>query len=506
MDIDSTRGPSDSWAFAPRSSRRGGKRISVPLIAALTVIFTVALSAVAVADDITADGDTVSPSPNIAISDCTVLPKTFGGSATIKYSGNNHFASGANLTLSVTPDQAATTAGITASGPSSTTLPDPWGSGGTHTVTGYSTTIPAGIAMGTYKITYGASGAKAGGGTLSISDFFNVNITVDCSAPTNNPPTVTAGGPYSGGEGSAIALNGASASDDDGTVVSTTWTIQSQTSAGTCNLANANSLTGATLTCTDNGSVTVRLTATDDDGASAHSDAIVTVNNVAPTVTASITGTVDCRQNATLSLSFSDPGVNDGPWAVEIDWGDGSTNTTFDAASQGAQPDQTHTYVSPGSYTAVVSVTDKDGGVGSDGDNTVTVEQVYTVDFLPPFDDSSTSGLIVNKMKNGRVVPVKATIYDVCTESYLTDPSASVTIKVSKTSGTGTGDPIEEYADAGSSSAGTNAFRWSDDGFWIYNLDSKALGLVVNNTYRVDIYVAGVKATRDVWAALQPVK
>ena len=43
-------------------------------------------------------------------------------------------------------------------------------------------------------------------------------------------------------------------------------------------------------------------------------------------------------------------------------------------------------------------------------------------------------------------------------------------------------------------------------GHWIYNLDSKALGLVINNLYRVDVYVDGVKATVSSWAVLQPVK
>ncbi len=80
-----------------------------------------------------------------------------------------------------------------------------------------------------------------------------------------------------------------------------------------------------------------------------------------------------------------------------------------------------------------------------------------------------------------------------------------MTIKVSKTSGTGTGDPVEEYADAGESSAGTNEFRQAGD-HWVYNLDSKALGLVTNNLYRVDVHVDGIKATVSNWAVLQPVK
>jgi hypothetical protein len=78
---------------------------------------------------------------------------------------------------------------------------------------------------------------------------------------------------------------------------------------------------------------------------------------------------------------------------------------------------------------------------------------------------------------------------------------------VTKTNGTGNGDPIEEYADAGSSSAGTNEFRWSSaDGFWIYNLDSKALGLTVNQAYRIDVFVGTAKATQNTWAVLMPVK
>lgn len=37
-------------------------------------------------------------------------------------------------------------------------------------------------------------------------------------------------------------------------------------------------------------------------------------------------------------------------------------------------------------------------------------------------------------------------------------------------------------------------------------LDSRALGLVVGNAYRVDVYVGSTKATVDTWAVLQPVK
>jgi hypothetical protein len=261
----------------------------------------------------------------------------------------------------------------------------------------------------------------------------------------------------------------------------------------------------------DNGSFIVAGRIFDkDDGSSTYLQT-VQVNNVPPAVSiVSLDQTVDCRKEARLRFSFSDPGVNDSPWSVEISWGDGNTNS-FSVYTQGEQDPVTHIYTLPGTYTVTVKVMDKDGGVG-EANGSIKVEQVYAVDFLPPLDDSSPSGLIVNTMKNGRVVPVKATIFDVCRASYVNDPTTEVTIKVSKTSGSGNSDPVEEYADAGQSSAGTNRFRWTTDssvpggGFWIYNLDSKALGLVVGTRYRVDIYVGPNQATRDTWAVLQPVK
>ncbi len=231
-----------------------------------------------------------------------------------------------------------------------------------------------------------------------------------------------------------------------------------------------------------------------------------TVSNVNPTVVAGFGGPVDCQMTSTLTIDPDDLGVNDSPWKVNISWGDGTTEpeisrTNLDSFSV------THVYALAGTYNATVAVADKDGGSGSDLTNSLTVNQTYTLDFLPPFDDSTPSGLIVNKMKNGRVVPVKAAILDDCALSAVTDPAANVTIKVIKTSGTGgISDPVETYADAGESSAGTSSFRWSTDGFWIYNLDSKALGLVTNNFYRVDVYVGAVKASVDNWAVLQPVK
>ena len=54
--------------------------------------------------------------------------------------------------------------------------------------------------------------------------------------------------------------------------------------------------------------------------------------------------------------SFSDP--DGGPWTVDINWGDGTSHTSFTANSPGPLPNKTHTYGEEGAYTVTIKVTD----------------------------------------------------------------------------------------------------------------------------------------------------
>ena len=612
LEVSAANGPTE------KQIRRRGRWSLVlgMLMAALMLV------AVAAADNFDADADafaTMTPAGNGATAN--QQPGTtveYDLSAAIRNTGN-----ATNDVFKTSGD----TVGVTIAR-SGDWLATPAGSPTSFSFTTYDTNqagkigiaVPCGTAAGTSRVMQAVLTAIASNGqTLSGSP---VALTWAITAqgadaasctPANTAPTVDAGGPYSGGEGSDIGLSGGTASDPDGPgPLSYLWEIDtSSVGTGSCALANATSLTLATIECTDNGTATVKLTATeagpglsgsdtasvtidnvaptaeglsasspidegssssltltnptdassvdaaslrysfacdgldaslaanyaaasttnaascpfadngsftvksrvyDKDGAATTYSATVMVDNVPPTVVAGFTSvSVNCQTTATLTVNPDDLGVNDGPWKVNINWGDGNTEPEISRTNLDSFT-VTHVYALAGPYNATVSVTDKDDGTGSDLVNAITINQTYTVDFRPPFDDSTPSGLIVNKMKNGRVVPVKATIYDDCGQAYVTDPGADVTIKVSKTSGTGSGDPVEEYADAGESSAGTSGFRWTDDssapggGFWIYNLDSKALGLVVNNLYRVDLYVGTLKATASNWAVLSPVK
>jgi PKD repeat protein len=89
---------------------------------------------------------------------------------------------------------------------------------------------------------------------------------------------------------------------------------------------------------------------------------VVAVANVAPTVTAAANQSAPEGTSKSIDLgSFADPG-SDSPWAVDVDWGDGSTHTTFSATATGGLGSQAHTYADgPAAQTVTVKVTDKDG-------------------------------------------------------------------------------------------------------------------------------------------------
>lgn len=479
----------------------------------LGLVMSLVTTGVALADGINADGDNVAASGNLQYNAdgsggqraCATRGAAVLGDVLFTRNGGSgaHFKEGSAVTITATPSALAVAQSINAAG-SNVTIPIDGSynaNGETFNAVGaLSTTVPSTAASGTYAIAVTATGTSDTNGTIERSSSFNVII--DCPAPSNAAPTVLTGALDAfGNEGDTLAASGAFADPDNDPLA-----LTADNTVGTFTDNGDGTWVWSYATTDDVALATITVTADDGNGGSVSDSFSYSAANVAPSVTASISASINCQTNATLTFGFADPGVNDDDWTVDIDWGDGSTES-YDTDAQGSQPDQAHLYTTPGAYHPTVTVTDKDGDLGIDNDNTIDVLQTYTVDFLPPLDDSTPSGLIVNKMKNGRVVPVKVTLFDDCGQSFVTDPDTDVTIKVTKTSGTaGTADPIEEYADAGQSSAGTSEFRWSEDGFWIYNLDSKALGLVINNSYRVDVYVGLDKATVDNWAVLQPVK
>ncbi|MFC1925721.1 choice-of-anchor C family protein, partial [Chloroflexota bacterium] len=129
----------------------------------------------------------------------------------------------------------------------------------------------------------------------------------------------------------------------------------------------------------DNGTYTVTVIVTDDDLGVGSDTLPVTVNNIAPVVTA--TGsTIDENGVATVSGTITDPGIQDG-FTVVIDWGEGTPQTyTYSAGT--TTYSETHQYLDDNPtgtasdvYNIGVTVTDKDSGVGA-ASTTVTVNNV----------------------------------------------------------------------------------------------------------------------------------
>lgn len=92
----------------------------------------------------------------------------------------------------------------------------------------------------------------------------------------------------------------------------------------------------------------------------------VQVNNVAPTVTAPAAQSALLGAAAQFQLgTFSDPGVYDGLWSIDVNWGDGSVDTKFTVPSEGTIPVQSHAYTGAGPFTMTIKVTDNYGATGS---------------------------------------------------------------------------------------------------------------------------------------------
>lgn len=111
---------------------------------------------------------------------------------------------------------------------------------------------------------------------------------------------------------------------------------------------------------------------------------IVTVNNVAPTLTLGSDVTINEGEMFTSSGSFSDPGVD--TWTITVDYDDGSLPVEI-AFDDTMSFDLDHIYQNNGVFTVSVTVDDGDGGSDT---KTLTV----TVDNVAPTIDAGSDATI----------------------------------------------------------------------------------------------------------------
>src|SRR5262249_8277303 len=197
----------------------------------------------------------------------------------------------------------------------------------------------------TYKANDGSLGSNVATVTLAIS-------------PVNDAPLVDAGPDQTVNEGSTVAFN-STASDADGDPLSYLWSFGDGATA-----------TGAAPThlYADNGTYTVTLTVNDGQGGSTSDSLVVTVLNVAPTLTLSGASAVNEATTYTLNLAANDPGQDTiANWTIT--WGDGSVQTVT-----GNPGSVSHTYADgPRTYTISATASDEDGTYNAGNSLNLTV-------------------------------------------------------------------------------------------------------------------------------------
>lgn len=199
-------------------------------------------------------------------------------------------------------------------------------------------------------------------------------------AVINQPPTVDAGGPYGGSEGSPIAMNGATATDptDPLTYV---WTVNSPL----CSFSN-DALLNPTLTCTDNGSFTATLSVDDGVNPAVESDTSVVVTNANPTASLVNNGPVNEGSSAAISFSAaSDVSSTDTTAGFRYAFAcNGGSLTAATYATSGTSSSTNCAFADNGSYTVRGKIMDKDDG-SNEYTTVVTVNNVKpTITVLTP--------------------------------------------------------------------------------------------------------------------------
>jgi large repetitive protein len=179
--------------------------------------------------------------------------------------------------------------------------------------------------------------------------------------PVNDAPTVDHGGPYVISEGDSLSLNASGSTDIDGDTLTYRWDLNNDATYDiTTTSATIAPAWGAlnSYGIDDDGVYTIGLQVDDGNGGIVTTSTTVTVNNVAPTLTATGAATVGGGDTYTLTLTDVDPG-NDTISSWIVNWGDGTIDTYV-----GDPSSVTHVYsndLAGLTFNISVSAIDEDG-------------------------------------------------------------------------------------------------------------------------------------------------
>jgi FtsP/CotA-like multicopper oxidase with cupredoxin domain len=219
----------------------------------------------------------------------------------------------------------------------------------------------------------GSTGGAIGRWVLHCHIFFHAVFGMISEMDVVALPNVTVDD-AAGNEGAAIPVH-ATATDPQGGALTTLWSATAGPDVdpgGMCVFANPNAL-DTTVTCNDNGTFTIRMTATNGFG-SAFAEGTLSVANVAPTVT--INAPLDWQVSGintpiAFNVSITDPGANDA-LTCTFDWDSADPDTVVAAAAGACNTSKS--FVAAGVYTVNVTGSDDDTGSGSDSVIVVVVD------------------------------------------------------------------------------------------------------------------------------------
>jgi len=232
----------------------------------------------------------------------------------------------------------------------------------------------------------GISSATTATVTLRVTDSEGASNTDTALVQviSNVAPTANAGGPYTVTENGTVGLNGTA--NDPGDSLTLAWDLDGDGTFGETgsNAARGNE-TGNTPTFNAAGlngptTRTVTLRATDDEGLSSTSTALVTINNAAPTANAG--GPYTVAEGATVALNGTgtDP-VDSVTLAWDLD-GDGTFGETGSSAARGNETGNAPVFNAAGvqgatTRTVTLRVTD------ASGDSTTSTALVSVTNVAP---------------------------------------------------------------------------------------------------------------------------
>jgi PKD repeat protein len=237
---------------------------------------------------------------------------------------------------------------------------------------------PGTIAIGSYL----SSSATGGPITVTVDDLRATDGS-GSGAPQNAAPVASFTSSVSG---LVASVDGSGSSDSDGTVASYAWDFGDGSATGT----------GRTTSHTYSaaGSYTVKLTVTDDGGATGSTTKQVTVAAAPPQNASPVAAFTSSVSGLVASVDGSGSSDSDGTIASYAwDFGDGSAAATGRTTS--------HTYSAAGSYTVKLTVTD-DGGATDSTTKQVTVAAAPPQNAAPVASfTSSVSGLVASLDASG---------------------------------------------------------------------------------------------------------